>query len=249
MDMRSSVDSGNSVLPKVRDSLIRLLFCLLALAWLSGCTGEQWRNRQADTYSVRAGDTVYGIAWRYGLDYRELARWNRLSGTYNIYPGQVLVLRPRPGTARINPSVVSKPATAAAKPVVRKRPPAKPAPDWQWPVNGKIISAFGSDGAHGKGIDIVGKAFTLIRATASGTVVYSGSGLIGYGQLIIIKHNNTFLSAYGHNSELLVSAGDKVSKGQQIARMGKGPGKRPMLHFEIRIDGKPVDPIRFLPAR
>ena len=98
-------------------------------------------------------------------------------------------------------------------------------------------------------LDIAGTDRAIVKAAAAGHVVYSGSGLIGYGQLIIIKHNNTFLSAYGYNSELLVSQGDKVSKGQQIARMGKGPGKRPTLHFEIRINGKPVDPIRYLPTR
>ncbi len=143
-----------------------------------------------------------------------------------------------------------RPPAPGKKPrLPRKQVPADSTPDWLWPVKGKILSSFGAAGAVGKGLDIAGTGRAAVRAAAAGHVVYSGSGLIGYGQLIIIKHNNTFLSAYGYNSELLVSQGDKVSKGQQIARIGEGPGKRPMLHFEIRIDGKPVDPIRYLPTR
>ncbi len=247
--MRGIAGSGVFLYSMSKRRFVVLLVIGLAFAELSGCAGGQWRNLERDSYTVRAGDTVYGIAWRYGLDYRELARWNRLGSGYSIFPGQVLVLRRPPGVA-VTSAVKKKPPARGQKTrPPRKKVSADSTPDWLWPVNGKILSSFGAAGAAGKGLDIAGTVRAAVRAAAAGHVVYSGSGLIGYGQLIIIKHNNTFLSAYGYNSELLVSQGDKVSKGQQIARIGEGPGKRPMLHFEIRIDGKPVDPIRYLPTR
>ncbi len=232
----------------IKRQIVILVVLGLAFADLSGCAGEQWRNRERDSYTVRAGDTVYAIAWRYGLDYRELARWNRLGSGYSIFPGQVLVLRRPTGTVVTSTAKRRPPATGPKPPPLRRKP-ADSTPEWRWPVKGRVLSSFGAAGAVGKGLDIAGANRAVVRAAAAGHVVYSGSGLIGYGQLIIIKHNNTFLSAYGYNSELLVAQGDKVSKGQQIARMGEGPGKRPMLHFEIRIDGKPVDPIIYLPTR
>ncbi|MCZ6762114.1 MAG: peptidoglycan DD-metalloendopeptidase family protein [Gammaproteobacteria bacterium] len=248
--MRGTAGSRVFLFSMTKRRIIIWLAVGLVFAELSGCAGEQWRNRERDSYTVRAGDTVYGIAWRYGLDYRELARWNRLGGGYSIFPGQVLVLRRPPGSAVAGTAKTRPPARGRAKaPLPGKPPPPAPTPEWLWPVKGRILSSFGAAGAIGKGLDIAGTDRAIVRAAATGHVVYSGSGLIGYGQLIIIKHNNTFLSAYGYNSELLVSQGDQVSKGQQIARMGKGPGKRPMLHFEIRINGKPVDPIRYLPTR
>ena len=247
--MRSAARSGLPLFPLRMRRITVLLIAGLAFASLSGCASEQWRNRDRDNYTVRAGDTVFAIAWRYGLDYHELARWNRLDGSYSIFPGQVLILRRPPGGAVASTAKKTPSASRKKKPPVQRKQPADPAPDWLWPVRGKILAGFGAADAAGKGLDIAGANRMLVRAAAAGNVVYSGSGLIGYGQLIIIKHNNTFLSAYGYNSELLVSQGDKVSKGQQIARMGEGPGKRPMLHFEIRIDGKPVDPIKYLPTR
>ncbi len=246
--MRGTVANGVFLFSMTKRRIVFLLVAGLVFAQLSGCAGQQRRER--DSYTVRAGDTVYGIAWRYGLDYRELAHWNRLGGGYSIFPGQVLVLRRPPGMAQASTVKTRLPVREKQKPSPRRKPPpAASTPDWLWPVKGRILSSFGAAGAIGKGLDIAGTDRAPVRAAAGGHVVYSGSGLIGYGQLIIIKHNNTFLSAYGYNSELLVSQGDQVSKGQQIARMGKGPGKRPMLHFEIRIDGKPVDPIRYLPTR
>lgn len=225
--------------------IVVLMICLGS----AGCTSGQWTRWEPDSYTVRKGDTVYGIAWRYGIDYRELARWNHLDREYGIYPGQVLVLHPPAGSgsAVVRPSAPSATTARTAKPA--PRPATRdPSPSWAWPAPGPVIAAFGSS-SSGKGVDIGGGNKSDVYAAADGSVVYSGSGLIGYGQLIIVKHNNTFLSAYGHNSELLVSQGDKVGKGQRIARMGEGPGKRPMLHFEIRIDGKPVDPLIYLPAR
>ena len=247
--MRGTAGSGVFLFSMTIRRLVVLLVLGLAFADLSGCAGDQWRNRERDSYTVRAGDTVYGIAWRYGLDYRELARWNRLGSGYSIFPGQVLALRRPPGDAVASTAKRRPPAPGRKNSPPRRKAPADTTPDWLWPIKGRILSSFGAVGAVGKGLDIAGGDRALVTAAAAGHVVYSGSGLIGYGQLIIIKHNNNFLSAYGYNSELLVSQGDKVSKGQQIARIGEGPGKRPMLHFEIRIDGKPVDPIKYLPTR
>jgi lipoprotein NlpD len=118
--------------------------------------------------------------------------------------------------------------------------------DWIWPATGKIISGF-SETSNLKGIDIAGKSGQPILASASGKVVYAGSGLRGYGKLIIVKHNNTFLSAYAHNKEISVKEGQQVTKGQKIAEMGDTDADQVKLHFEIRRLGKPVDPTKFLP--
>jgi len=128
---------------------------------------------------------------------------------------------------------------------------AKVAPPahWQWPATGKVVKAFGQSPQTESGIQIAGRWHQAILAAAGGVVVYAGSGLPGYGHLLIIKHNAAYLSAYGHNDALLVKEGEHVRKGQKIARMGEGPGRRPLLHFEIRKNGRPVDPIRYLPAR
>ncbi|WHZ20811.1 MAG: Murein hydrolase activator NlpD [Rhodanobacteraceae bacterium] len=121
---------------------------------------------------------------------------------------------------------------------------------WQWPASGKVVGGFqAGSGGDGAGLDIAGNVGDPVRAAASGTVVYSGNGLIGYGELIIIKHNDTYLSAYGHNSRRLVKEGDRVSAGQEIALMGASGAPRVELHFEIRKDGKPVDPLAYLPQR
>ena len=137
----------------------------------------------------------------------------------------------------------------AAAPRPLPQIPAQPPPPWAWPVTGRVSVEFGGKPGTGTGILIDGKAGQAIAAAASGRVVYAGSGLIGYGQLIILKHNDTYLSAYGYNASLLVKEGEKINKGQRIATMGEGPERKARLHFEIRRNGKPVDPRRFLPAR
>lgn len=119
---------------------------------------------------------------------------------------------------------------------------------WRWPTKGRLVAAYDAD-AGKKGIDIAGERGQAIFSAAAGDVVYSGSGLLGYGNLVIIKHDDTYLSAYGHNSQLLVKEGDKVVIGQEIAKMGVSPKDGAVLHFEIRKEGKPVDPIRYLPKR
>ncbi len=232
--------------------LRRLGAWLIVLVVLSvaGCSNQALRWED-DTYTVRSGDTLYGIAWHFGIDHRKLARWNQLGSGDVIYPGQRLKLKAS-AAAR-----AAKSATAPAKPSASAKPAAKtresraglPPPDWRWPASGQVIAGFGNRASVGKGIDIGGALGNPVNAAASGRVVYAGSGLVGYGQLIIVKHNEKYLSAYAHNASLLVKQGDAITRGQRIAEMGVGPGRKPMLHFEIRVDGEAVDPIRFLPKR
>jgi lipoprotein NlpD len=127
--------------------------------------------------------------------------------------------------------------------------PSQSAPQWGWPTKGHIDIDFGAKPGTGTGVLINGKSGQAIRAAASGRVVYAGSGLIGYGKLIILKHNDTYLSAYGYNASLLAKEGDQIKKGQKIATMGEGPERKPRLHFEIRRNGKPVNPRQYLTAR
>lgn len=217
------------------------------------------------SYRVRRGDTLYSIAWRKGLDYRRLARWNDIAPPYTIYPGQRLTLRPQAG-GRSSQSRAPAPASApeprpeATTPRSAAAPagPAGPArdsgraaasPSWQWPVEGPVLRGFEADGTGKRGISIGGREGQPVRAAAQGRVVYSGNGLRGYGNLVIVKHSERYLTAYGYNQELLVREGERVSGGERIARMGLGPGRRALLHFELRRDGEPVDPRRFLPGR
>ncbi len=191
---------------------------------------------------MRPGDTLYGLAKKHRIDAKQLARANNLKHPYRIYPGQRLQREVR-GTTRIASSAPrSKPR--ATKPVAKN-----PRVDrWQWPVRGKVLSRFNSRRTDARGIDIAGREGVAIRAAAAGKVVYSGNGLISYGNLVIIKHNDSYLSAYAHNRKLLVSEGEQVKAGQSIAELGKTGTDKPKLHFEIRKHGKPVDPMRYLPA-
>jgi lipoprotein NlpD len=196
-------------------------------------------NYEAQTHVVQSGETLYTIAWRYRLDYQQLARINRLEDPDLIFVGQRLSLRGAPA---------ARSAPASGTPPVSLPPPSVlPPPTWRWPVSGEVVSRFGANSGLGNGIGIAGRVGDSIRAAAPGRVVYAGSGLIGYGQLLIIKHNDTYLSAYGHNRRLIVQQGDDVASGQMIAEMGNGPAQRPQLHFEIRRNGVPEDPLRHLP--
>ena len=270
-------------------------------------------------HTVVRGDTLYGIAFRNGLDHRDLARWNGIREPFTIYPGQRLRLNaPVAGTAQTTrpvtaatPVVSAPPAAAtsspaatapaatrvpssapttasASTPVVASTPippvasasPTPPAPvvsntpattpatgpattpvittggsrsvdgiTWRWPSAGQVIGRFVAGDPTNQGINIAGSSGQPVLAAADGEVVYSGSGLIGYGELVIIRHSDVYLSAYGHNRKRLVAEGQKVKAGQQIAEMGRSGATRDMLHFEIRKSGKPVDPRPFLPAR
>lgn len=237
-------------------------------------------------HQVAKGDTLYSIAWRYGLDYRDIASWNNISANYVIYPGQKLhlmspagvVIRPLKAEAEIkaypigdpsaqppvNPDqlvledVTTIPATEPLEhqPVKTDQVRSQPVKAlaglnqgmfaWQWPTRGQVIRS--NSPVAQKGLDISGREGQQVMAAADGVVVYSGSGLLGYGKLIIIKHNETYLSAYAHNQIIQVKEGDTVSSGQSIGTMGKGNKGQPLLHFEIRKDGKPVDPLQYLPA-
>ena len=230
------------------------------------------------TAQVQRGDTLYGIAFRNGIDVRDLAEWNSLSAPYTIYPGQRLRLYPRDGasgtatrpvtteTRPTSPSTTAAPGTTATKPATAPATTTptttssapKPAPiasapasdiRWRWPADGALLSRFVGGEPTKQGIDIAGASGASVKAAADGVVVYSGAGLVGYGELVIIKHNDAWLSAYGHNRARLVNEGAIVKAGQQIAVMGRTGAPRDMLHFEIRHNGKPVDPLLYLPKR
>ena len=217
----------------------------------------------AGYYRVQPGDTLYKIAFEQGQDYRELALWNNLAAPGRIRSGDVLrVVPPKPAvTARAlgnSPGVDAKPpaklpAAAAQSPPahsgVAASPPAaaeETAPNtWSWPLRGPVLARFG-EGLN-KGIDIAGPRGMLVQAAASGRVVYAGSGLRGYGKLIIIRHGKTLLSAYAHTARILVAEGQNVVRGQAVGEIGDSDADRVKLHFEIREFGKPVDPMIYLP--
>ena len=217
------------------------IFC--GMLTLAAC-GTSRYTPERDTHFVRRGETLYSIAWRYGKDPADVARWNGLGDGSLIHPGDVIYLSPRSGST-------SRPTSSASHPPPKPLPkvPTQPPPPWTWPTKGKINVEFGGKPGTGTGVLINGKAGQAIAAAASGNVVYAGSGLIDYGQLIILKHNETYLSAYGYNASLLVKEGQTIKKGQRIATMGEGPERKARLHFEIRRNGKPVNPRQYLPAR
>jgi lipoprotein NlpD len=209
-------------------------------------------------YTVQRGDTLTRIGLDNGQGWRDLARWNNLPNPDVIEVGQVLRVAP-PGGSVETAGVVVRPvapaANSSANATAAKTEPVSSASGsaideglgFIWPANGTLIAGF--DEAKNKGLDIAGKAGDPVSAAADGQVVYAGAGLRGYGNLIILKHNNTFLTAYAHNQALLVKEDQKVRKGQKIAEMGKSDSDRVKLHFEVRRQGKPVDPAKLLPAR
>lgn len=211
-------------------------------------------------HRVQQGETLYSISWRYGLDYREVAEWNGLAAPYTIYDGQVLRIAPQGGESEMaEPAEAPQPAPVISAPMPSLPPPAhRIQPQavsaaasaeikWQWPTQGNVLQSFSNSDSNRKGIDIGGKAGQTVRAAAAGSVVYAGSGLLNYGKLIILKHNDNYLSAYAYNQILRVREGDAVSAGQPIADMGNKAKGDAMLHFEIRYDGRPVNPLRYLP--
>ena len=257
-----------------------------------------------EPYIVQAGDTLYGISFRAGLSYRDLATWNNIAEPYTVKIGQRILLRSSnnnqhadvavasstavtsPGKpvetkpvdlkpAIAKPAIIKPPVVVTANPVETTVPvvastvPAivqipnvitsptveiKPANiattmSWRWPSDGTLIARYVQGDTTQQGINIGGKSGQPIQASADGTVVYSGAGLVGYGELIIIKHNNEWLSAYAHNRRRLVAEGSKVKAGDVIAEMGRTGTMRDMLHFEIRRNGKPVDPLLYLPKQ
>jgi lipoprotein NlpD len=226
-------------------------------------------ERPPSYYIVSAGDTLFSIAWRYGFNVKGLATANNLASPYTIYPGQALALRestrsivtaakrdpnPKKLSASTSRTKGRKPTASVKSPSIK--PIIKPAPmlvvsgeGWLWPVTGPLVRSFVATGQAHKGIDIKGKMGEPVRASKAGVVVYSGSGLVGYGNLLILKHSDRYLSAYGHNRRLLVKEGDSVKAGAVIAELGDSGTILPKVHFEVRMDGKPVDPLRLLPRR
>jgi len=228
---------------------------------------------------VKRGETLYSISFQYGQDYRDVAYWNSIRAPYTIYPNQKLRVYALPPGASPSalPPITSLPNEDKIRPPVHKtipnnqetvkrsapqtterRPALPPAvisqPSvklaWVWPAEGTLLRTFSAEKDNGrKGLDIGGRSGAPVRAASSGYVVYSGSGLVRYGNLIIIKHNESFLSAYAHNKRLLVKEGQEVKAGQAIAEMGNTGTEQVMLHFEIRRNGKPVNPLHYLPKR
>ncbi|MDP1953949.1 MAG: peptidoglycan DD-metalloendopeptidase family protein [Polaromonas sp.] len=217
-------------------------------------------------YTVKPGDTLIRIGLDTGQNWRDIGRWSNLENPNLIEVGQVLRVAPpvettavvvRPVTAGAASAVApaqasSAPAaaTSAAKPASTPSASGSAAEEdlpWIWPAQGQVLAGF--DEAKNKGVDIAGKAGDNVVASADGRVVYAGAGLRGYGNLIILKHNNTFLTAYAHNQTLLVKEDQSVRRGQKIAEMGNSDADRVKLHFEIRRQGKPVDPAKYLPAK
>jgi lipoprotein NlpD len=238
--------------------------CLFATMLLASCalvTPPADRSRGPGWYTVKVSDTLYSIAWRYGLDYHELASWNQIDAGAPIHPGQRLRLVQPQNTAApasstrattTAPATAAEPKTAASSgqaSVVASETSAFADPEtWIWPTAGKPLNTFAASRLDSRGIDIAGRTGQDVVAVADGMVVYSGNGLAGYGNLIIIKHSDTYLSAYAYCQRRLVEEGVSVKAGKQVATMGQKDNVA-KLHFEIRRNGKPVDPMKYLPQQ
>lgn len=244
----------------------------LTVGILTGCAGQPTLapvdhagKAVPDSYVVVRGDTLYGIAWRYGLDFDDIVSWNQLSNPDLIFPGQQLRLKSSATSRVASSSVTNRDAGRTARSASAATLPEPPVSDkpmpvpqvgdrkvgnlsWQWPTDGEVVRGFAPDIPGRKGIQIAGGLGETISAASEGQVVYSGSGLPGYGRLIIVKHSDALLSAYGYLGKIFVQEGERVQLGQPIAEMGTSSESQPLLHFEIRQDGKPVNPLRFLPS-
>ncbi len=227
-------------------------------------------STKVGVHVVAEGETLYSIAWSYNLNYKDLARSNGIGRNYTIYPGQKIDLRSlgvgantsaesrsstRRSGSKTNAEVARNSKGSRLKNKSKKSAKntkkkfGANAIKWNWPAEGKILKGFSANNGLNKGIDIGGKLGEPVLAAAPGTVVYSGDGLRGYGKLIIIKHSDMYLSAYAHNRRILVREGDEVGTNEKIAEMGNTGTDSVKLHFEIRFDGRPVDPIAYLPPK
>ena len=257
-------------------TVYRLLVLILASIFLVACsppkqapvlerTVQRNVTRVPNYHRVHKGETLYSISWMYGLDYKALIKWNRVPRPYSIYPGQRLVLKSwlakkrkkaKPAKKKkylhTHKKTTKKPKSVSRK-IVKKHSVKKISESqfsrvrrWIWPTRGRVVKRFSSRDSGKKGISIAGKQGQAIVAAAAGKVVYSGQGLLRYGKLIIIKHNTIYLSAYAHNRRLLVKQGQFVRQGQRIAEMGNTGTRKTILHFEIRKNGKSVNPLYYL---
>jgi lipoprotein NlpD len=253
------------------------LFFWLTVIVVTGCVGEPIvpvsdlttpKSRYASR-AVRVGDTLYMIAWETGLDHRQLAEWNKLTAPYQLTAGTRIRLtapdRSKSSGSEGSQTRVTGLATSGEQSTGLVAIDATPnaagtevmgssinrghrVSKWLWPAEGRILQRFtGKNGNNG--VDISGRKGAPVRAAAGGVVVYAGSGLRGYGQLLIIQHNDMYLSAYAHNNKLLVTEGELVTVGQRIAEIGDSDAESPRLHFEIRRNGKPVNPLDYLPSQ
>lgn len=293
--------------------IIKINFILFICSLFIACGSnqslrEKVKNWDPYHYTVQYGDTLYSIAWRYDLDFKALAQWNRIASPYTIFPGQKLkmkgpVIEPenktylfgaaptapvakpenkkaldysKPENIPQPPPVKGTQASSNKIPAIKRNYPVKKQTarldkkqetvsrktvnkwrpssalkkgkiTWSWPIKGKLFKTFAANNSNRKGIDIIGKKDEKVKAAGDGVVVYSGAGLISYGNLVIIKHSDRFLSAYAHNKRLLVSEGQRVKRGENVAIVGKSSNVTNLLHFEIRKDGKPVNPLVYLP--
>ncbi|MDZ7663156.1 peptidoglycan DD-metalloendopeptidase family protein [Thiohalophilus sp.] len=237
---------------------LRVALILVLIAAQFGCRPfvhydpDRDQPAKSRVYTVSKGDTLYSIAWEYGHDYRSVARWNGINPPYTIYPGQEI--RMYPGrTAGVEQTTNAADTSAVNTTEATSRNQVDANDDhtlsWAWPVEGKIVGTFPGSDPGKKGLDIAGRMGQSVKAAADGKVVYSGGGLRGYGKLIIIKHNTTYFSAYAYNDKLLVQENDTVKSGQRIAEMGKNSSDQAILHFEIRRNGTPQDPVKYLPKK
>lgn len=255
----------------IRLRLSNVTKCIFLILLLSACTTRDiYYNKDFNppvyfgTHIVQQDETLYNIAWRYGRDYKELASANNIKSPFILSVGQRIDLEVDQQSYKAQRSSNKKEPSTSPNVTGRKQNPklrnkttrTKKSSNsnkitWGWPHVGLILAKYSVNSRSrdiNKGIDIRGVGGDEIRAAASGEVVYAGNGLLGYGNLIIINHSDRYLSAYGHNQDMLVKEGDRVKRGQQIATMGAKGGK-PMLHFEIRKDGQPVNPAKYLPHK
>lgn len=237
---------------------------LILMSFLSGCTHSDHYapvgyagTLSGSHYRVQPGDTLYSIAFRFGLDYKSVAKANGIKPPFTIFANQKIRIagippdnipdskpdevRPGSGPQQAVKSVPSPVRPSAPKPANNKKL------RWIWPLKGKVVKTFSLSGNINKGVDIGGRAGQLVVSAAGGVVVYAGGGLRGYGKLVIVKHNDRFLSAYGNNDRLLVKEGQNVRAGDKLAKIGGTVQRKHFLHFEIRRDGKPQNPLGYLP--
>lgn len=229
----------------------------------------QSSEQRPTEHVVERGDTLFSIAWRYGFDYKRLAHANKIGPPYRIVPGQKIRLRQSSKSAvkdtasatsgNSKPIAANQPKASTSPPKTTSKAPVSAKNDdnlakksqksWVWPSKGRLLAKFRGGKTPHLGIDLDGVLGEPVFASRAGTVVYAGSGLVGYGNLLIIKHDTTFLSAYAHNSRLLVTEGESVKASQKIAEKGSSGTDTVKLHFQIRKDGKPVNPLRYLPPK
>ncbi len=263
--MSRNTVKGVRALSNILITCVLLLGCGQNTQYAPVTDSTQPPSEKLTHHIVAKGETLYSIAWRYNLDYKKLGSVNGLAGSFSIYPGQRLhlsesVTAPNPPIkkqaklVKVSPekTVPKRPRSKKETPKAVKQTRSKTKSkslSWVWPAKGRLSSGFQANGGLNKGIDIKGNMGEPVIAASSGKVVYSGEGLRGYGKLVIVKHSEKYLSAYAHNRTIYVKEGAYVKQGQKIAEMGSTGTDSVKLHFEIRYDGKPINPLKRLPKK